>query len=196
MPNARHSQQAASAPPAAESKSQYVQEQQREAALQAERARFTKWAAEKRAQQSHRAESEARQKAGQAASTPSVAPAPTTKAVELSAAGRNRVEERVAELREMEKMQEQQSNERARLQREIGPIIQRRLGHLSYLQLCQRVNPNCHLTDDASKDDVRKTLKKTMKMYHPDQTLRLELRQRIEAEEIFYVLQKAYQELA
>lgn len=195
-PQARQPQQAATAPPAAESKSQSMQEQQREAALRAERARFTNWAAEKRAQQSHRAGSEAKPKARQPAVTPSVAPSPPPKTVELSEGGRNRVEERVAELREMERMQEQQSNERARLQREIGPVIQRRLGHLTYLQLCQRVNPSCSLTDDASKDEVRKMLKKTMKMYHPDQNLQLELRQRIEAEEIFYVLQNAYKELA
>ena len=188
MPDPRPQQPSATA--AAGPEQQSAQEQEREAALQAERTRFAKWTEEKR-KHSQRAGPAA----GQADSAPSAAPQPQQKKFELSESGRNRVEQRHAELRELDREQKLQNEERTRLQRMIGPEIQRRLGQLSYLQLCCALNTECRLSSNASKEELKKMLKATMVRYHPDRTRHLELRQRIEAEEIFCVLQTAYKEL-
>ncbi|MDR5730279.1 MAG: reverse transcriptase domain-containing protein [Terriglobia bacterium] len=183
-------QQAAPAPRSQpQPRQQTVQEQQREDALQKERARFTKWAEEKRNQEQHRAEPAARQ----AASTPSstAPPAPKTRELQLSERGRQEVQE----IMDKQQLQAQQIEERLQLQRIVGPIIQRRFGRMSYVQLCNAFNPDSCLTNKATKDELRKMLKKTMVRYHPDRTLGLAMRQRIEAEEIFELLQERYQEL-
>ena len=94
-----------------------------------------------------------------------------------------------------QQLQAQQIEERLQLQRIVGPIIQRRFGRMSYAQLCNAFNPESCLTNKATKDELRKMLKKTMVRHHPDRTLGLAMRQRIEAEEIFELLQERYQEL-
>jgi len=174
-----------------EQRQQAEEDKLRDEALQAERARFTRLAAEKRNQQSQSAKS-ATTSASRASAAPSAQP---TRTAELSQSGRNRVQERLEELRMLRQEEEQQSEERERLQKTIGPAVQRRLGQLSYLELCRKLNPSCRLKDNANKDEVRKMLRKTMALYHPDRNRSLQPRQQVEAEETFRVLQTAYQEL-
>lgn len=113
--------------------------------------------------------------------------------VRRSARIKQKQKARVAEFKEQRNAEAKEQADRARLSEEIAPELTASCRRLTIRGLIEKFYPQNRLRKHATRDQIRRALKRAMARYHPDRSRHLPtMRERVAAEETFQILHNAY----